>query len=74
MKTRHILIAVIGLAATLVGCQQDTNVITPESVEAANKHRIEVIDKDPNMTPEQRQKMKEMLRLVPKQGDDKMKR
>ncbi|MFN3684678.1 MAG: hypothetical protein ACK41F_12215 [Fimbriimonadaceae bacterium] len=59
----------VGLALALLlaafGCERDTNVITPEAVEQANKHRIEVIDKDPNMTPEQKQKMKQMLGLVP---------
>lgn len=53
------------LGVMLVGCQKDTNVITPETVDAANKHRIEVIDKDPSMTADQKQKMKQALRLVP---------
>lgn len=46
----------------LAGCQEhDTNVITPEAVEQANKDRMKAIDDNPDMTPEGKQKMKEML-------------
>jgi len=62
-------IALLVLASwCLTGCEKDTNEITPQSVESANKHRIEVIDNDKNMTPEQKQKMKEMLGLIPGKG------
>jgi len=50
------------------GCKKDTNEITPQAVEKANADRIKAIDNDPNMTPEGREKMKEMLGLVPGKG------
>ena len=54
------------LLVVMVGCgAPDTNVITPEAVESANKTRIQAIDNDPTMTPEGKAKMKQMLGLEP---------
>ncbi|MCW5942246.1 MAG: hypothetical protein KIS66_08435 [Fimbriimonadaceae bacterium] len=65
MKLLPVLALPLLLSLGGCGCERDTNVITPETVEAANKHRIEAIDNDPNMTPEDKEKMKRGLRLIP---------
>ena len=49
--------------AFVAGCQQDTNVITPESVEKANQDRIKHIDNDPTLDPKTKDKMKQMMGL-----------
>lgn len=65
MKLMPLLAVPILLSLGGCGCERDTNVITPETVEAANKHRIEAIDNDPNMSLEDKERMKRGLRLVP---------
>ena len=58
-----LLLALLVFCAS--GCKKDTNVITPETVKAADDYRIKAIDNDKTMTPEGKKKMKEMLGLVP---------
>lgn len=65
MKRVGIGLSLILLALCSTGCRKDTNVITPESVKAADDFRIKAIDNDKTMSPEDKKKMKEMLGLIP---------
>ncbi len=56
-------LAVLSASAVMSGCQQDTNVITPEAVEKANQDRIKHIDNDPTLDPKTKDKMKQMMGL-----------
>jgi len=62
------LIFVFAVGFSIAGCQKDTNELTPGAVDKANVDRAKAIDNDPTMTPEGKQKMKEMLGLVPGKG------
>lgn len=52
-------------AIFVVGCEpaEPTNEPTQEAIDKANADRAKAIDNDPSMTPEGKQKMKEMLKL-----------
>lgn len=67
MKLVHrfslLALAAAAAMAFVAGCQQDTNVITPESVEKANQDRIKHIDNDPTLDPKTKDKMKQMMGL-----------
>jgi hypothetical protein len=53
------LLLTIPLALVLAGCQGDqTNAPSVKAVEDANAKRIEAIDNDPRLTPEQKAAMK----------------
>lgn len=56
-------VAAVSIMALMAGCQQDTNVITPEAVEKANQDRIKHIDNDPTLDPATKDKMKQMMGL-----------
>ncbi len=57
------------LALLLAGCSSNpTNEPSAGAIQDANQKRAAAIDADPNMSPEQKQKMKEMLKLNGTQG------
>lgn len=56
-------LAALAAMALMAGCQQDTNVITPEAVDKANQDRIKHIDNDPTLDPKTKDKMKQMMGL-----------
>ena len=66
MKTVHLLIALCLMAAALLtaGCMGNaTNEPSAADVQKYNDRRAAAIDADPSLTPEGREKMKEMLHL-----------
>ena len=59
------------VASGLVGCSssEPTNAPTKQAVEDANVKRAAAVDADPNMSPAQKAKMKEMMGITkPAQG------
>jgi hypothetical protein len=63
-----ILIAVFGVC--LVGCDSNpTNAPSEDAIKKANADRAAAIDNDPNLSPDQKQKMKEMMKLSPGSSD-----
>lgn len=65
LKRVAIGLSLLLVIAALPGCKKDTNIITPETVKAADDFRIKAIDNDKTMSPADKKKMKEMLGLIP---------
>lgn len=61
MKSFLIVFAALAFGLALVGCGDGGKYVSDEDVRKADEARAKAIDDDPNMTPEDKAKMKEML-------------
>lgn len=61
VKTLLIALAALAFGVALIGCGDDGKYVSDDDVRKADEARAKAIDDDPNMTPEDKAKMKEML-------------
>jgi len=62
MNKYAVVFASLSITIGLAGCSSDpTNAPTKQAVVDANARRAAAVDADPNMTPAQKAKMKEMM-------------